>query len=143
MVKTKKLKKATKVKKIANVLQRVVVNVKTAPSRTKSKNAKAHSNNGFNQFQAQSRMMNELSSMPNRIKEIIGGRRDETSALLEERFKQISTEQQLMNRQLAGRVEKQSMNKYLENIASRLNLDVKQLKSGVSQDIDTGIPIEK
>ena len=141
MVKTKKVKK-TKAKKIANVLQRVTVNVQPS-SKPRSRNAKAHANNGFNQFQAQSRMMNELSSMPNRIKEIIGGRRDETSALMEERFKQISTEQQLMNRQLAGRVEKQSMNKYLENIASRLNLDVKQLKSGVSQDIDTGIPIEK
>jgi hypothetical protein len=134
-----KVKKKTKVKKIANVLQRVIVNVQ--PSRTRSKNAKSYSNNGFSQFQAQSRMMIELNSMPNRITEIIGSRRDETSALMEEKFKQISSEQQLMNRQILNRVEKQSMNKYLENIASGLNVDVKNLKTG-SQDVEAGIPIQ-
>jgi hypothetical protein len=134
-----KVKKKTKVKKIANVLQRVVVNVQPA-GRTKSKNAKSFNSNGFSQFQAQARIMGELNQMPNRIKEIIGTRRDETSALMEERFKQIKTEQQLMGRQILNRVEKQSMNKYLENIASGLNIDVKTLKAG-SQDIEAGIPI--
>jgi hypothetical protein len=140
MVKKTKTKKA-KVKKIANVLQRVVVNVKASPSKPRSKNAKAHVNSGFNQFQSQTRIMNELGSMPTRIKEIIGDRRNETNSLMEEKIKQINIEQKLMNRQILNRVEKQSMTKYLDNIAFGLNVDVKQLKSGAPQDIDTGIPI--
>jgi hypothetical protein len=135
-----KVKKKTKVKKIANVLQRVTVNVQTAKPR--SRNAKAYTNNGFNQFQAQNRMMSELSSMPNRIKEIISNRRQESNALMEEKFKQIKAAQELMTRQITNRVEKQTMNKYLDNIASGLKVDVKNLKTGVN-DIESGIPIKE
>ena len=138
MVKTKKVKKS-KVKKIANVLQRVTVNV--LPARSKSKNAKAHANNGFNQFQAKNRILTELSAMPSRIKEIIGDRRENTTALMEERLKQITSTQELMNRQISNRVEKQSINKYLENIAFNIKVTPGQLKSG-AQDIDTGVPIK-
>ena len=117
-------------------MQRVVVNVQPANSRTRSKNAKTYGNNGFNQFQAQSRMMNELASMPNRIKEIVGGRREESNALMEERFKQISIMHDLMNRQILNRVEKQTLDKYLSNIGGYIGQDIKQLKLG-TLDIDT------
>jgi hypothetical protein len=133
-----KVKKKTKVKKIANVLQRVTVNVQTAKPR--SRNAKAYTNNGFNQFQAQNRMMSELSSMPNRIKEIISNRREESNALMEEKFKQISVTQEYMSRQIKNRVEKQTMNKYLDNIASGLKVDSDDLKKGV-KDFESGVPI--
>jgi hypothetical protein len=135
-----KVKKKTKVKKIANVLQRVTVNVQTAKPR--SRNVRAYTNNGFNQFQAQNRMMIELNAMPNKIKEIISGRREETSSLMEERFQQIKAAQELMTRQITNRVEKQTMNKYLDNIASGLKVDVKNLKTGVN-DIESGIPIKE
>jgi len=121
-------------------VQRVVVNVQPANSRTRSKNAKTYSNNGFNQFQAQSRMMTELSSMPYRIKEIVSERRNETSALMEEKFKQISISQELMERQIANRVEKQTLNKYLDNIAAGLKVNVTDLQSGV-KDFETAAPI--
>jgi hypothetical protein len=136
--KTKTKTKKTKVKKISNVLQRVVVNVQ--PARPRSKNTKAYSNNGFNQFQAQSRMMLELNNMPNRIKEIVGARREESNTLMEERFKQISIEQDTINRKLAGRIEKQTLNKYLENIAGFMGKNIKDLKSG-AQEFETGVPI--
>ena len=119
MVKTKKTKK-TKVKKIANVLQRVIVNV-TPPTRAKSKNTKAFVNNGFNKFQAQSRMMNELSSMPNKIKYIIGDKQNENFKELESKFKEFSFEQDFMKRQIKARVEKQALDRYLENIGGELN----------------------
>ena len=135
MVKTKKEKK-TKAKKIANVLQRVIVNV---IPQSKSKNKKTSINNGFNKFQSQNRMMAELSSMPTRIKEIMSNKRDDTTALMEEKFKQISISQDLMKRQILNRVEKQAMNKYLDNIASGLNKDVKDLKQGA--DFETGLLI--
>ena len=135
MAKEKKTKKA-KVKKIANVIQRVIVNVQP---RAKSKNVLTYSNNGFNQFQAKNRMMAELNSMPSRIKEIIGNKRDDTTALMEEKFKQISISQDLMKRQILNRVEKQAMNKYLDNIASGLNINVKDLQSGIVVDAVTGI----
>ena len=135
MFKTKKEKK-TKVKKISNVLQRVIVNV---VPQSKSKNKKAFINNGFNKFQSQNRMMAELSSMPTRIKEIISNKQNDTSALMEEKFKQISISQDLMKRQILNRVEKQAMNKYLDNIASGLNKDVKDLKQGA--DFETGLLI--
>ena len=135
MAKEKKTKKA-KVKKIANVIQRVIVNVQP---RAKSKNVLTYSNNGFNKFQAKNRMMAELNSMPSRIKEIIGNKRDDTTALMEEKFKQISISQDLMKRQILNRVEKQAMNKYLDNIASGLNINVKDLQSGIVVDAVTGI----
>jgi len=134
-----KVKKKSKVKKkIANGLQRIVVNVKTAKPR--SRNAKAYTNNGFNQFQAQNRMMSELSSMPNRIKEIISNRREESNALMEEKFKQISVTQEYMSRQIKNRVEKQTMNKYLDNIAEAIDKKSDDLKKGV-KDFESGIPI--
>ena len=133
-----KVKKKTKVKKIANVLQRVTVNVQ--PAKPRSRNAKAYTNNGFNQFQAQNRMMSELSSMPNRIKEIISNRREESNALMEEKFKQISVTQEYMSRQIKNRVEKQTMNKYLDNIAEAIDKKSDDLKKGV-KDFESGIPI--
>ena len=137
MVKTKKTKK-TKVKKIANVLQRVIVNV--TPTRAKSKNTKAFVNNGFNKFQAQSRMMNELSSMPNKIKDIISNKQNETFKELESKFKEFSFEQDFMKRQIKARVEKRAMDQYLENIGGAIGKNLKELKDGVS-DFETGIPI--
>ena len=59
------------------MLQRVIVN-EQPQSRAKGKNTKAFVHNGFNKFQAQSRMMKELSSMPNKIKDIIGDKQNET-----------------------------------------------------------------
>jgi hypothetical protein len=141
MVKTKKEKK-TKVKKIANVLQRVVVNVKTAPPKTRSKNAKTFNNNGFNQFQSQSRMMNELASMPNQIKQIVNSRRDDTNKEFEERFKQISIAHDIMNRQILSRVEKQSLDRYLSNIGNYIGQDIKDIKRGLLDiETPTGTPI--
>jgi vesicle coat complex subunit len=140
MAKDKTKVKKTKVKKIANVAQRVVVNVQPASSRPRSKNTRSFTNNGFQQYQAQSRIMNELSNMPNAIKQIVSERRDVTSSIMEERFRQISVAQELMNRQILGRVEKQTLDKYLENIASGLSMNVKDLKSG-GQDFPTGTPI--
>ena len=141
MVKTKKDKK-TKVKKIANVLQRVVVNVQPPTRAKKSKNAKAYNNNGFNQFQSQSRMMNELASMPNRIKEIVSGRRDDTNKEFEERFKQISIIHDIMNRQILSRVEKQSLDRYLSNIGNYIGQDIKDIKRGLLDiETPTGTPI--
>ena len=134
-----KVKKKTKVKKIANVLQRVTVNVQPA-SKPRSRNAKTYTNNGFNQFQAQNRMMSELSSMPNRIKEIISNRREESNSLMEEKFKQISVTQEYMSRQIKNRVEKQTMNKYLDNIAEAIDKKSDDLKKGV-KDFESGIPI--
>ena len=136
MVKSKKTKK-TKVKKIANVLQRVIVNV--APARAKSKNTKAFVNSGFNKFQAQSRMMNELSSMPNKIKDIISDKQNETFKELESKFKEFSFEQDFMKRQIKARVEKQALDKYLENIGGVIGKNLKELKAG--GDFETGIPI--
>ena len=138
MVNTKKTKK-TKVKKIANVLQRVIVNV--APqSRPKSKNTKAFVNSGFNKYQAQSRMMNELSSMPNKIKDIISNKQNETFKELESKFKEFSFEQDFMKRQIKARVEKQALDIYLENVGGAIGKNLKELKAGVS-DFETGIPI--
>ena len=137
MVKTKKTKKA-KVKKIANVLQLVIVNL--APARPKSRNTKAFFNNGFNKFQAQSRMMNELSSMPNKIKDIISDRQNDTYKEMESKFKEFSVEQDFMKRQIKARVEKQALDKYLENIGGTLNKSLRELKSGV---IDTPTGIQK
>jgi phosphate uptake regulator len=140
MVKTKKDKK-TKVKKISNVLQRVVVNVQSA-TRARSKNAKSYANNGFNQFQSQSRMMNELASMPNQIKQIVNLRRDDTNKEFEERFKQISIIHDIMNRQILSRVEKQSLDRYLSNIGGFIDKDIKEIKRGVLDiDTPTGKPI--
>ena len=137
MVKTKKTKK-TKLKKIANVLQRVIVNV--APqARAKSNNKKAFVNSGFNKFQAQSRMMNELSSMPNKIKDIISDKQNDTYKELESKFKEFSFEQDFMKRQIKARVEKQALDKYLENIGGAIGKNLKELKSGV--DFETGIAI--
>ena len=138
MVKTKKEKKS-KVKKIANVLQRVIVNVVPAKSKN-NKNKNVFLNNGFNKFQSQNRMMAEISSMPTRIKEIMSNKRDDTTALMEEKFKQISISQDLMKRQILNRVEKQAMNKYLENIGGFIGKDIKELKSGVI-DFETGLPL--
>ena len=138
MVKTKKKKeKKTKVKKIANVLQRVIVNV---VPQSKSKNKKAFINNGFNKFQSQNRIMTELSSMPTRIKEIINNKQNDTTALMQEKFNQISISQDLMKRQILNRVEKQAMNKYLENIGGVIGKDIKELKNG-TQDFETGLPL--
>ena len=133
-----KVKKKTKVKKVANVLQRVTVNVQ--PAKPRSRNAKTYTNNGFNQLQAQNRMMSELSSMPNRIKEIISNRRGESNALMEEKFKQISVTQEYMSRQIKNRVEKQTMNKYLDNIAEAIDKKSDDLKKGV-KDFESGVPI--
>ena len=134
-----KVKKKTKVKKIANVLQRVTVNVQ--PAKPRSRNAKTYTNNGFNQFQAQNRMMSELSSMPNRIKEIISNRREESNALMEEKFKQISVTQELLSRQINNRVEKQTLHKYIDNIAEAIDQKPDDLKRGVMKDIATATPI--
>ena len=84
-------------------------------------------------------MMTELSSMPNRIKEIVSERRNETSSLMEEKIKQISISQSFMERQIANRVEKQTLNKYLDNIAAGLNTTTKELKGGA--DIETAVPL--
>ena len=48
-------------------------------------------------------MMAELSSMPTRIKEIMSNKRDDTTALMEEKFKQISISQDLMKRQILNK----------------------------------------
>ena len=123
MVKTKKTKKS-KVKKIANVLQRVVVNV--APqARAKSNNKKAFVNSGFNKFQSDSRLMNELSSMPNKIKDIIGNRQNETFKELESQFKEFTVQQDFMKRQISRRVEKQTLDKYLENVGGVIGKNLK------------------
>ena len=90
MVKTKKTKKA-RVKKIANVLQRVIVNV--APARPKSRNTKAFVNSGFNKFQAESRLMGELSSMPHKIKDIISDKQNDTYKEMQSKFKEFSVQQ--------------------------------------------------
>ena len=107
-------------------------------ARAKSNNKKAFINNGFNKFQSDSRLMNELSSMPNKIKDILGNKQNETYKELESQFKEFSVAQEFMKRQIKARVEKQSLDKYLENIGETINKSLKELKSGVV-DVDTAI----
>ena len=137
MAKDKKTKK-TKVKKIANVVQRVIVNV--TPSKSRSKNAKSYGTNGFDLFLAKSRMMMELQNMPNQIKQIVSERRNESNSFLEDQFQQLSVTQDSMKKQILSRVEKQSLDKYLQNIGGFIDKDIKQIKSG-AQDFESGIPI--
>jgi hypothetical protein len=134
MVKTKKDKK-TKVKKIANVLQRVTVNVQ--PAKPRSRNTKAYVNNGFNQFQAQSR---QIANLPNQIKEILGSRQEATSAIYETQLKELQQRQDYMDTLIKARVEKQSLDKYLTTIGESINKNLKEIKSG-TQDFPSGTPI--
>ena len=138
MARDKTKTKKTQVKKIANVVQRVILNV--TPSKPRAKNAESYGTNCFNLFQAKSRMMLELQNMPNQIKQIVSDRRNESNLLFEERFKQLSVNQDFMKRQILSRVEKQTLNKYLENIGGFIDKDIKQIKSG-AQDFETGIPV--
>jgi len=85
-------------------------------------------------------MMNELSSMPNKIKDIISNKQNETFKELESKFKEFSFEQDFMKRQIKARVEKRAMDQYLENIGGAIGKNLKELKDGVS-DFETGIPI--
>jgi arginyl-tRNA synthetase len=84
-------------------------------------------------------MMNELSSMPNKIKDIISDKQNETFKELESKFKEFSFEQDFMKRQIKARVEKQALDKYLENIGGVIGKNLKELKAG--GDFETGIPI--
>ena len=85
-------------------------------------------------------MMNELSSMPNKIKDIIGDKQNETFKELESKFKEFSFEQDFLKKQIKARVEKQALDKYLENVGGVIGKNLKELKAGVS-DFETGIPI--
>ena len=86
-------------------------------------------------------MMNELSSMPNKIKDIINDRQNDTYKELESKFKEFSFEQEFMKKQISSRVEKQALDRYLENIGGGLNKSLRELKSGVI-DTPTGIKDE-
>ena len=111
------LKKKSKVKKLSNVLQKVTVNVQPA-SKPRSKNTKSYNQNEFSQFQSNARIMSELSSMPAKIKDIISQRRNETNNNFENQLNDLIANQNLMKRQISARIEKQTLDKYLQNIAN-------------------------
>ena len=56
--------------------------------------------------------MGELSSMPNKIKDIIGNKQNDTFKALEAQFKEFTVQQDFMKRQIKARVEKQTLRKY-------------------------------
>ena len=85
--------------------------------------------------------MNELSSMPNKIKDIIGNKQNETYREMESKFKEFSVAQEFMKKQITARVEKQALDRYLENIGGTINKSLRELKSGII-DTPTGIKDE-
>ena len=138
-----KVKKKSKLKKLGNVNQNVIVNVQP-PAKLRSKNTKSFNNNGFFKFQSNARVMTELSSMPNKIREIISQRQNETNSNYERQLKDLMANQEFMKRQISARIEKQTLDKYLQNIANNFGntkpVSLKDLKSGIA-DFDSGIPI--